>query len=148
MDLCSKGSCIIKYFTAFIIIFAFNIIVVSAQTKTIDSLRKIYYSKINDKQKLTDLFLLCEQSNSINLDSLYKYSKLANILAIKENNALAISQSKFYGAVYFSKKGKLDSAENIIDSFLNKLKTEEGVPLKYRYLILKSNVLIRSNKQK
>lgn len=137
-----------NYLKALIIFFALSNITATAQTKTIDSLRTIYYSKTDDRQKLTNLFALCEQSNSINLDSLHKYASLANILAKKENNILDINQSNFYEAIYFSKKGNLDSAENIIESSLAQLNTKESVALKYRFLLLKSNVLIRSDKKK
>lgn len=139
--------CYTKRFLFFL--FLQNILLASAsQTKEIDSLRHVVYTVSNAQQKLATLFLLCDQGNSINLDSLHVYYTNAYTIAAKEKNEQDIIQTSLYRATYLSRKGKLDSAKTIIDSCIDLLKTPENISLKYRFLILRSNVLIRSNKQK
>ena len=54
-----------------------------SQTKYIDSLHKnILLAKSNDL-KLKAIFLFCDEANSLNLDTLYKYSTVANTIAIR-----------------------------------------------------------------
>lgn len=120
---------------------------VFSQTKEIDSLRRIFYTSDDNKKKLSALFLLCEAANSIHPDSLFVYYQEAYSLATKENTPNDILQINLYKVNYYLKKGRLDSAGNLIDNSLILLKPDD-VDLKYRFLILKSNVLIRSNKQK
>ena len=57
-------------------------------------------------------------------------------------------QSNLYKAMFFSKRGYFAPSEKLIDSCLNVLKPSQNTTLKNRFLILKSNMLIRSNRQK
>ncbi|MEO8710929.1 MAG: sensor histidine kinase [Parafilimonas sp.] len=107
----------------------------------------LYSSEKNDK-KLVALFLLCDDGNSMPADSLYLYYTLANSIAMQQADKKNIIQTNLYRATYLAKTGKLDSAKNIIDSSVAVLNAADEVPLKYLFLILKSNVLIRSDKQK
>ncbi len=119
-----------------------------AQTKKVDSLRQVYYTSVNKEQQLQTLFALCDQVNSINLDSLNLYTAKAFSLASSTNNRLGQIQTAFYRATYFTKTSKLPVAAAIIDSAINVLNKKEDVPLRYRFLILKTNILVRSDKQK
>ncbi|CAN5256271.1 hypothetical protein BH11BAC6_BH11BAC6_07820 [soil metagenome] len=119
-----------------------------AQTKIVDSLRNVLYSTATDTKKLSLLFLLCDEANSLNTDSLYVYYALAHQLAVKENNSTGIIQSDLYKATYFSKRGEVDSAKAVIDKSIIQLQSDAQLPLKFRFLVLKSNVLIRQDKQK
>jgi tetratricopeptide (TPR) repeat protein len=119
-----------------------------AQTKHIDSLRmNVLYAK-NDEQKLEAIFALCDEANSLHPDTLYKYCTFANSIATHSKINDGIIQSDFYKAMFFSRKGRFDLAENLIDSSLSVLNKSGNTKLKNRFLILKSNMLIRSNKQK
>ncbi len=119
-----------------------------SQTKVIDSLRSVLYAAQDARKQSAALLLLCEENNSLHPDSLFVYYTRAHALAVKEGSRQQIIQTNLYKAIYFSKKGKLDSAENIIDTSAAQLTAAEDIPLKYRFLLLKSNVLIRSDKQK
>ena len=50
--------------------------------------------------------------------------------------------------MYLSKKGHFDLAENLIDSSLSVLNNPGNIQLKNRFILLKSNMLIRSDRQK
>jgi signal transduction histidine kinase len=119
-----------------------------SQTREIDSLRNSVYTERNEKKKLASLLLICEQANSIDQDSLFKYYSMAYACALREHSRIDIIQSNLYKATYLSKKGNPASAESIIDSCVSVLNRPEDRSLKFRFLVLKSNVLIRANKQK
>ena len=54
--------------------------------KHIDSLRTNVLLAKNDHQKLEAVFALCDEANSLNPDTLYKYCALANTLASKSDS--------------------------------------------------------------
>ena len=67
-----------------------------AQTKHIDSLRNNILLAKNDDQKLTAIFKLCDESNSLNPDTLYKYCTLAKTIGIQKENKNDVFQSNLY----------------------------------------------------
>jgi len=91
------------------------------KTKLIDSLRTNIFLAKNDHQKLQAIFRLCDEANSINTDSLYNYCLLANAIAHKYYSKNELLQLNYYEAILLSKEGRLDSAENLIDSCLSSL---------------------------
>ncbi|HYJ64589.1 MAG TPA: hypothetical protein VEV62_12650 [Parafilimonas sp.] len=107
----------LKHFLLFAL--TLHVFVCSSQTKLIDSLRTNIFLAKNDHQKLQAIFRLCDEANSINTDSLYNYCMLANAIAHKNNNASELFQLNYYKAILLSKKGQLDSTENLIDSSLS-----------------------------
>jgi signal transduction histidine kinase len=119
-----------------------------SQTKQIDSLRTNILLATNDHQKLEAVFALCDEANSLHPDTLYKYCALANVIATRNNLSDDAIQSCLYKAMFFSRKGQFDLAENVIDSCLPLLQRSGNIKLKNRFLILKSNMLIRSDRQK
>ncbi len=119
-----------------------------SQTKKIDSLRRNTLLATNDHQKLDAIFALCDEANSLHTDTLFKYCTLADTIATRNSLGDAIIQSCFYKAMFFSRKGHFDLAENLIDSCLLLLKKSQDTKLKNRFLILKSNMLVRSDRQK
>ncbi len=136
----------IKYFAVFIL--TMHAFIGFSQTKHIDSLRTNVLLAKNDRQKLDAVFALCDEANSSHSDTLYKYYTLANMIASREKVSNDIIQSDLYKGIFLSRKGHFELAENLIDSSLLLLKNSENTKLKYRFLILKSNMLIRSNRQK
>src|ERR1044072_4743354 len=92
----------------------FIVLISFSQTKEIDSSRDVFYRTADDKKKLSALFLLCENANSMPADSVLFYYSQAHSLAVKENNTTGIIQTNLYKANYYLKKGNLDSAENLI----------------------------------
>lgn len=139
---CSKP----KYFLPFAL--TLHVFICSSQTKHIDSLRTHILLAKNDQQKAAAVFALCDESNSLNPDTLYKYCTLANEITVRNKIRDDIIQSNLYKAIFLSKEGHFELAENLIDSCLSVLNKSENTKLKNRFLILKSNMLIRSNRQK
>jgi signal transduction histidine kinase len=135
-----------KYF--FLLALLLPVLACFSQTKRIDSLRTNILRATNDHQKLDAVFALCDEANSLHPDTLYKYCILANVLAKRNGLSDGVIQSDLYKAMFFSRKGHFDLAENLIDSALLLLKEPEEVKLKNRFLILKSNMLIRADRQK
>lgn len=119
-----------------------------SQTKFIDSLRAAILQAENNDEKLKTVFLLCDEANSLNPDTLYKYTLIAATLANQSklnNNKL---QANLYKAIFLSKKGNFDLAEKLIDSSLTALKPAANPGLANKFQLLKSNMFIRSNRQK
>jgi two-component system NarL family sensor kinase len=136
----------LKYF--FLLILMLKAVVCFSQTKHIDSLRTNVSLANDDQQKLKAIFTLCDEANSLNPDTLYRYCTLAKTIAMRNKLSDDLMQSNFYKAMYFSRKGHYELGENLIDSCVLVLKNAENTKLKNRFLILKSNILIRLNKQK
>jgi two-component system, NarL family, sensor kinase len=136
----------LKYF--FLLILMLKAVVCFSQTKHIDSLRTNVSLASDDQQKLKAIFTLCDEANSLNPDTLYRYCTLAKTIAMRNKLSDDLMQSNFYKAMYFSRKGHYELGENLIDSCVLVLKNAENTKLKNRFLILKSNILIRLNKQK
>lgn len=136
----------LKYFLLFAL--TLHVFVCSSQTKLIDSLRTNIFLAKNDHQKLQAIFRLCDEANSINTDSLYNYCMLANAIAHKYYRKNELLQLNYYEAILLSKEGRLDSAENLIDSCLSSLNKTSNIELQKKFLIIKSNTLIRLDKQK
>lgn len=135
-----------KYFLLFAL--TLHVFICCSQTQHIDSLRTNVLLAKNDQQKSAAVFALCDESNSLNPDTLYKYCMLANKIAVRNKIRDDIIQSNLYKAIFLSKEGHFELAENLIDSCLSVLNNPENTKLKNRFLILKSNMLIRSNRQK
>jgi two-component system NarL family sensor kinase len=142
-----KKNCLYKkcisLFPVFFCVFAF------AQTKIIDSLKKEISVLKNDNIKTGAVFLLCEQYRSLHPDTLYSYFKMAEALAAKSNDPNIRIRPAFYKAVYLINKVQLDSAEKVINQSLDALAhTSDNTDLKNNFILLKSRLLIKNNKQK
>lgn len=145
-----KGHSIIRYL---FIYFIAGLMVLQpqlsfTQTRHLDSLRKSVAFAKNNEQKLAAVFSLCDEANSLNPDTLAHYCNMADMLAVKEKDTESIIQSRFYTAMYLSRKGRLDTAIAIVDSCIITLKQKDNTKLQNRFMMLKSNLLIRSDKQK
>jgi two-component system, NarL family, sensor kinase len=119
-----------------------------AQTKIIDSAKKeVAFAKDNQK-KLAAVFFLCDQYRSLNPDTLYTYLKLADTLS--ETNNIKNNQIKtsFYKSIYLINKAQLDSAEKLVDQTLATFSHADNMDTKNDFLLLKSRLLIKNNKQK
>lgn len=145
-----RGNCIFRtvFILITIVLLALQPLVSYSQTKYLDSLRNKVAMARDSHRQLEAVFKLCDEANSLNPDTLNKYCNLANLLAVKENNNANIIRSRFYTAIYLSRKGRLDTAIAIVDSCINTLKQKDNTKLQNRFMMLKSNLLIRSDKQK
>ncbi|MBV9963152.1 MAG: sensor histidine kinase [Parafilimonas sp.] len=120
----------------------------TAQTKHIDSLRSIVLLAKNNQQELAAIFNLCDESNSLNPDTLYKYCTLAKTIAMQIGDKSEVLQSNLYKAQFFLRKGQFEYSEDLVDSCLFVLKNYYDINVKNRFLILRSNLLIRLDRQK
>jgi two-component system NarL family sensor kinase len=136
----------LKYF--FLLIVMLKAVTCFSQTKHIDSLRSNVLLAKDDEQKIQAIFALCDEGNSLNPDTLYRYCTLAKTIAARNKLNDDLMQSNFYKAMYFSRKGHYEPGENLIDSCVLVLNNTENTKLKNRFLVLKSNMLIRANRQK
>lgn len=119
-----------------------------AQTKYLDSLRSNISFAKNNPEKLSAIFKLFQQANSINPDTLTKYYILANTIALQSGSKDDQLQANLYKADILRRKGRFEVAKTLIDSSLALLKNSNNVSLKMQFLILQSNLLIRLNRQK
>jgi len=80
------------------------------QTKEVDSLRHVVYYTTDDKKKLTQLFALCDLSNSLHSDTLMAYAKMAQTIAQQQRNPHAEATAMYYEALALTNKGLIDSS--------------------------------------
>ncbi|MEP6466840.1 MAG: sensor histidine kinase [Parafilimonas sp.] len=129
-------------------ILTMHVLAVFSQTRRIDSLRTNILLAKNDHQKLDAIFALCDEGNSLHPDTLFTYSMIAKAIATRNKMHDETIQSELYKSIFFLRKGQFSFTENLIDSSLLALKNSDNTKLKNRFLILKSNMLIRSDRQK
>jgi len=125
---------------------------VFAQTKKIDSLRKSIYATISPKIEV--ILSICQYHRSLNTDSLYHYTILAEKLLPKSKDSYEKNKIEFFRAVYYKKTNQENLALRICDKYinyvdLNKSKaTDIALDLYYDFILLKANILIRNQKFK
>src|ERR1700688_4295766 len=73
----------------------FITVLLSAQTAIIDSILREIVAEKNQQKKLNELFLLCDQFNSLSPDTLLSYYETAKLLAEKMDNKLAKRMLRF-----------------------------------------------------
>ncbi|MBS1745984.1 MAG: sensor histidine kinase [Bacteroidetes bacterium] len=119
-----------------------------SQTRYLDSLRKKVYQANNNHSQLVAVFNLLEEANSLHPDTLYRYYNLASSLAVHEKDSEKIIRPRLYAAMFLSRKGMFDSAEAIVDSCIKAMENTGYTDLSNSFMFLKSNLLIRENRQK
>lgn len=122
---------------------------VFCQTARIDSIKNILNSnRMSERERQATLFSMCSQYNSLNPDSLWNYIQAAKSLAIKSNSFTDISTAVHYETIYCSKKGKIDSALQIIEKNLADKKILGMPAIANKFRLSKTGLLIRQNKMK
>lgn len=120
-----------------------------AQTPVIESLKNKIAIAAATKEKLSAIFELCEQRQSMNSDTLDYYATMAKQLATGTHDKQNIIRANYYLIFSNVKKGLLDKSLDETDSALQKA---TGFPadqiLKSSLLKLKANILIRKNQYK
>jgi signal transduction histidine kinase len=96
----------------------------SAQTARISLLKTSIRQAKNDVEKLGAIFALCEETESLPADTLYRYATIAKNMAIANYNTAAVRQAAYYEAYSFYHKNVLDSVSAIINEHSAKLKRE------------------------
>ena len=115
-----------------------------AQTKIIDSLQHKIATEENNSKKLPDIFALCSEYRSMHPDTLGRYISMARSLAVQDSE---IANTEYFEAIYLNRLGKTDSSDALIEKNLQ-LKHKVYDAIRNNFLLLKSNFLIRANRQK
>ena len=115
-----------------------------AQTKIIDSLQHKIATEENNSKKLPDIFALCSEYRSMHPDTLGRYISMARSLAVQDSE---IANTEYFEAIYLNRLGKTDSSDALIEKNLQ-LKHKVYGAIRNNFLLLKSNFLIRANRQK
>jgi len=131
------------------ILFCFVLVIcctnTGAQTKIVDSLRRLIDKTTNAKQKL-DL-ILALSGETINSDTLLPYVVIANSIANNSKTESDKRQATFSYAYYYIRKNYVDSALMLIDGLINKYQYEKQDEQYHLGLLLfKARILDRGNR--
>ena len=120
-----------------------------AQTRRIDSLKRLVEKTDSEVKRSEMLIILCEEFGSMNADSLYTYASAAKRLNTRPQ------QKDLYKADYYItrsllKKGAIDSAYSHTVSFLNKMEESnlQNIQSNRMFLGTIANLLIRKGEFK
>ena len=136
---------ILKYLTLIALLLSKDLF---AQTRLIDSAKKEIALQPDKQKKLAAVFLLCDQYRSLNPDTLYTYIRQAESLSAINNLPADKIRTSFYRSIFLINKASLDSAEKLIDNTLKDLEKTKNAGMRNDFLLLRSRLLIKNNKQK
>ncbi len=132
-----------------ILLSAFAVAFATAQTKKIDSLKAVLRLQNNQAEKLTILFLLCNERQSMNNDTLLMFARQAHKLAEIHHKPFKIVRANFFINTGLLKKGL---SQQVIDSCNADLqllsKTGQHNSLLLDIIHLKGVALIRNEQYK
>jgi signal transduction histidine kinase len=135
-----------------IVLFAVSLFFVSsvcsAQTKTIDSLKKIIRMSSSPRNKLLALRRLCEHNNSLSIDTLYVYARQLKATGQQLNNEAAISYAEQDMALYYASRSRIDTAIQIVSAQLKKEVVKHDPELLLTLLLARARLLYRNNQYK
>jgi signal transduction histidine kinase len=129
--------------TAFVL---FSATISQAQTKTIDSLKKVISSESNSAKKLSAVFLLCEQRQSLPDDTLARYANFAKQMALKTAEKNNIVLADFYISSSLVKRERFDSALAITEQNLAHLDYSNNKDAYLKFSIQKGQIFIKSER--
>ena len=119
------------------------------QTHTIDSLKNQIDKAANNSKRLEAIFALCNKRHSLSTDTLYKYASIAKTLSAAENKRHDIIRADYYYVNYLIKKGQIDSALSLCDTYISELKNNIDENEQYLSFIgTKIGLLIKANRYK
>jgi signal transduction histidine kinase len=135
------------YFSAFFLfIFSFHI---PGQTPLIDRLKKDITTATSQDKKLQALFALCEEKQSLNTDTFCKYASVAKEISLQQKKMSNIAMAEYYLAGCLVKRGSLDTALQICEQYIPKVKNDrDAVTALMKLTALKAQIFIRSNRFK
>lgn len=118
----------------------------TAQTSKIDSLKKILYTGVDQRVMLNTVLELCEENESLNVDTLKHYATIASSLAEKLQLAEKAQRAECYQILYLYKKNELDTALGLLDNLIKKYTASNAYNEMYVSMYtLKFNVYWRKN---
>jgi two-component system, NarL family, sensor kinase len=119
-----------------------------AQTQKLDSLKKQLTLQRDAQQKVLTLFELCENNNSMHIDSFLLYINEAKKIIATLSNTNLLIQLNYHKVIYFTRIAKPDSAFAIIENQLPLIDKKNNFKLRNKFLFARCRLLIRTNKQK
>ena len=117
---------------------------VTAQTRIIDSLRRLIHSSTSDSCKLKNIFALNDQA--IDADTILPYIIIAEKIIAASKNQEDADMAAFCRCTYYTRKNHIDSAELIIDRLVSNYKNDQQHTQKYLiFLFFRAKVFDRGN---
>ena len=115
-----------------------------AQTEKIRELKSLANTAATPRQKLERLLTLCNETESLNTDSLLSFAGTAKKLALQTQDRAALARADYYIAFSLYQKSLPDSAADIVNRHLASWqKHGNGNELFLQYLLLKSRISMR-----
>jgi hypothetical protein len=125
----------------FIILYASN-----AQTRKIDSLKKRVIVSTNAIQQSDALLALCEESHSMNIDTLFHYVSLLKQMALAAGDSKKEILANVFAETWLVRKNLLDSALQICNRDLQNISYQSAGQAYARVNMQKCFILMKSNK--
>ncbi len=117
---------------------------IAAQSTQIDLLKKSIETASDNKSKLRAMLIFCYEWESYSPDTLERYASLAQQMAEEQKDEKAVLLCNYYYAVFFTQKGKLDTALKLVDKMLTGYPYGNGDNENfYMAFRLKGNILLR-----
>lgn len=135
-----------KYFRV-ILFFMFAVLDSNAQKKKIERLKQDIHQASTADARLKAILAYCDEWESLNPDTLKRYTELARPLAANKGGVKDKLLVDFYTATYLLQVNKLDSGLSTVTSVLNKYKKEFPYDENWvKMYVLKGNLLNRTVK--
>ncbi|MEI2738635.1 MAG: ATP-binding protein [Chitinophagaceae bacterium] len=100
-------------------------VIINAQTRTIDSLKKNLWESISNEKKVKAIFALCELGYTLHPDTLMSYAENARVIAGQLNNRHDEVQAMYYKSGALTTKGLIDSSLDAANACLEILASEK-----------------------
>ena len=131
-----------KFFFLVLVFFSSGL---SAQVSRLDSLKKNITSARTNLTRLQAAMAFCEEWESYNPDTLYKYALLVQRLSAEQKNTEAALMAEYYLAAFLFQENKLDTALKKTDESFAKLRNLSPYNEDYyKFYGLRGNILTRT----
>lgn len=118
-----------------------------AQTHKIDSLKKLIIIAPDNKQKLHAILALCEESNSMHIDTLFHYASLGKQMASDAGDENKIIMANVFIETWLARKNLFDSALSLCNQDLKKISYSSAPDIYGKVNMQKCYLLMRTNKR-
>ena len=135
-------------FFVFICILHLCMISASSQTNKIDILKTSLNRETDPSQKSDAALALCEQSHSLNADTLYHYATLAKQIAISLHDKKKEILADTYIEIWLGRKNLFDSALLLCNRDLKNISYANTSDVYAKVLMQKIYMLMKSNRHK
>ncbi|MEP6675976.1 MAG: ATP-binding protein [Ferruginibacter sp.] len=124
-------------------------VVMRAQTRTIDSLKRNIVSAPDNDHRLKAIFDLCDLGYTLHPDTLMSYAEMAKHIAVQQNNLHDEVQAMYYQSGALTTKGLIDSSLGLANKCLEILSSKVNDPLLVANVLnQKGRCYVRKNQYK